>query len=105
MKILGIILGAILVAAVALVLIVGIPVLFGKVFLHWSKRRVQYIVSQTVSTVVSMVVVSLTVTGLGLFIGVVFHQEWAFSGGLLFVYTFWVAIKAVRNNIRNSRHM
>lgn len=105
MEFFGVLLGAALIVAVALLLIVGIPVLFGKVFLHWSNRRIKFIVSNTAGEVITMVVVSAVITLIGLFIGFVFKREWAFSGGLLFAYTFWVAIKSVRTNIRNSRHL
>jgi len=47
----------------------------------------------------------MIVTGLILLVGLVFKQQWAFSGGLLIVYTFWIAIKAVRQNIRQSKNM
>ena len=96
---------AILVIALAFVLIVALPVLAGKLFFRWSKKRVQYIVSQSTGTIVTSVVTSLIITGLILLIGLVFHQQWAFSGGLLIVYTFWTAIKAVRQAIQQSKRM
>ena len=96
---------AILVIILAFVLIVALPVLFGRLFLHWSDQRVKYIVSQSTSSIVSSVVMSLIITGLILLVGLLFKQQWAFSGGLLIVYTFWTAIKAVRQNIAASKGM
>lgn len=105
MQVLGAILGIIIIIFLVLLLIVGLPILFGKIFLHWSKQRTKYIFSKTSSTVITSVILSSIITLIGLFIGFVFHQEWAFSGGLLFLYTFWIAIKSTRENIRNSRNL
>lgn len=96
---------AVLAMLLAFVLIVAVPALAGKLLFRWSKARVKYVVSQSTSAIVTSVVTSLIVTGLVLLIGVVFKQQWAFSGGLLIVYTFWVAIKAVRQAIRESKRM
>ena len=65
----------------------------------------RYIFSESLSTIVAAVADSLLLTGLILSVGLVFKQQWAFSGGLLLVYTFWIAIKAVRENISRSRDM
>jgi len=96
---------AILTIILAFVLIVALPVLAGKLFFRWSARRVRYIVSQSTSAIVTSVVTSLIITGLILLVGLVFHQQWAFSGGLLIVYTFWTAIRTVRQAIEQSKHM
>ena len=86
-------------------LIVVIPIIFGKLLFRWSGKRIRYIFSQSLSTIVSAVIGSLILTGLILLVGMVFKQQWAFSGGLLLVYTFWIATKAVRENIRASKGM
>ena len=99
------ILFAILVMLLAFVLIVAVPVLIGKLFFHWSKNRVKAIVSQSTSAIVTSVVTSLIITGLILLIGLVFNQQWAFSGGLLILFTFWTAIKSVRQAIQQTRRM
>lgn len=96
---------AILVMILAFALIVALPVLVGKLFFHWSAGRVKYIVSQSTSTIVTSVVTTLIITGLILLVGLVFRQQWAFSGGLLIVYTFWTAIKSVRQAIQQSKRM
>ena len=100
-----VVLFAVLVVILAFVLIVAIPVLVGKLFFRWSGNRVKYIVSQSVSAIVTSLVASLIITGLILLVGLVFKQQWAFSGGLLIVYTFWIAIKAVIASIRGSGRM
>ena len=105
MRIFAAIVFAILVIILAFALIVALPVLVGKLFFRWSKQRVQYIVSQSTSAIISSVVMSLVITGLILLVGLVFKQQWAFSGGLLIVYTFWIAIKSVRQAIQQSRGM
>ena len=96
---------AILVVLLVYVLIVALPVLAGKLLFHWSKQRVKFIVSQSTGTIITSVVTSLIITGLILLVGLVFKQQWAFSGGLLIIYTFWIAIKAVRQNIRQSKNL
>ncbi len=96
---------AVIVVILVYALIVALPVLAGKLLFRWSKQRVKYIVSQSASTIITSVVTSLVITGLILLVGMVFKQQWAFSGGLLIVYTFWIAIKAVRQNIRQSKNM
>jgi len=95
----------VLIIAAVFLLIVCIPIAFGKLFLRWSNRRVRYIFSESMSTIIGAAVGALILTGLVLLIGTVFKQQWAFSGGLLIVYTFWIAIKAVKENIQNSRRM
>lgn len=96
---------AILVMLLAFALIVAIPVLSGKLFFRWSQQRVKYVVSESTSAIVTSVVTSLIITGLILLVGLLFKQQWAFSGGLLIVYTFWIAIKAVRLAIQQSKRM
>lgn len=96
---------AILVVLLVYVLIVALPVLAGKLLFRWSKQRVKFIVSQSTGTIITSVVTSLIITGLILLVGLVFKQQWAFSGGLLIIYTFWIAIKAVRQNIRQSKNL
>jgi len=105
MEVVGTIIGSMVIIAVVFFLIVIIPVFFGKLLFRWSGSRVRHVFSQSMSTIVAAVVGSLLLTGLILLIGMVFKQEWAFSGGLLIVYTFWIAIKAVRENIRSSKGM
>jgi hypothetical protein len=105
LEIVGAIVGSILIVAIVFLLIVIIPIIVGKLFFRWSRRRVRYVFSESMSIIVASVVGSLILTGLILLVGIVFKQQWAFSGGLLLVYTFWIAIKAVRENIRNSRGM
>jgi len=83
-------------------IIVVIPLIVGKLLFRWSGRRVRYVFSESMSTIVVAVVVSLLFTGFVLLVGIVFEQQWAFSGGLLVVYTFWIAIKSVWKNIRDS---
>lgn len=100
-----VILMALIVVILAFMLIVCIPVLFGKLFFKWSKQRVKYIFSTSFSTIVSTVIVSLILTGLILLIGVVFKAQWAFSGGLLIVFVFWTAIKSVIQCIKESKNM
>ena len=97
--------GAIALLVLAYLLIVLIPVVIGKLLFRWSGQRMRYIISQSMSTIVGSVVGSLVLTGFILLIGVVFNQQWAFSGGLLLVYTFWTAIKAVKENIKASKGM
>jgi hypothetical protein len=99
------IIGLTIIIAVVFLLIAIIPVLFGKLFFRWSKRRALYVLSESFSTIIATAIVSLVITGLVLLIGILFKQEWAFSGGLLILYVFWTAIKAVRENIRNSKWM
>ncbi|MDI9497215.1 MAG: hypothetical protein QM270_01850 [Bacillota bacterium] len=105
MEVFYVIVAAVLVIAAAFFLIVVIPCVFGRVFLRWSAARTRYVFSQSLSSIVAAVVGSLALTGLILLVGMVFRQQWAFSGGLLLVYTFWTAIKTVRENIRVSRRM
>jgi len=95
----------ILIVLSVFLLVVGVPIAFGKLFLGWSNRRIKYIFSNSVSSVMSSVVISLILTGLILLVGLVFKQRWAFSGGLLLVYLFWVSIKSIVGFIRNSRGM
>jgi hypothetical protein len=96
---------AIAVIIVAYLLIVIIPVGLGKLLFRWSGTRVLYILGTSLGAIIGSVVASLLLTGLILLIGLVFQQEWAFSGGLLIIYTFWVAIKSVRETIRESKGM
>ena len=105
MNVLSTIILAILVMLLAFVLVVALPVLVGKLLFHWSKARTRYIVSQSTSAIVTSLVITLIITGLILLVGVVLKQQWAFSGGLLIVYTFWTAIKAVRQAILQSKRM
>ena len=105
MNTLIVIISVILIMVVAFVLIVAVPVLIGRLLFRWSAQRMKYIFSQSMSTIVTSVVVSLIISGLILLVGLVFKQEWAFSGGLLFVFTFWTAIKAVRQAIKNSKRL
>lgn len=105
MKTLGQIVIIILIVLSVFLLIVGVPIAFGKLFLGWSNRRIKYIFSNSVSSVMSSVVISLILTGLILLVGLVFKQQWAFSGGLLLVYLLWVSIKSIVGFIRNSRGM
>ena len=105
MNTLIVILFAVLIMVLAYALIVLMPVLVGKLIFRWSKARVRYIVTEAAGTIVSSVVASLVLTGLILLVGLAFKQEWAFSGGLLILYTFWTAIKAVRDAIRQSKGM
>lgn len=105
MKTLGQIVIIILIVLSIFLLIVGVPIAFGKLFLGWSNRRIKYIFSNSVSSVMSSVVISLILTGLILLVGLVFKQQWAFSGGLLLVYLLWVSIKSIVGFIRNSRGM
>ena len=100
-----IILMAVLCIALALFLIVGLPVLFGRLFLKWSKERAKFIFSQSFSEIVASVVLSLIISGIILLVGLLLKKDWAFSGGLLFLYTFYTAIKTVRANIKASRAM
>lgn len=96
---------AVVIVAAVFFLIVVIPIIFGRLFFHWSAPRARFVFSQSLSTIVAAVIGSLVLTGLILLVGIVLKQQWAFSGGLLLVYTFWIAIKAVRENIRNSKRM
>lgn len=105
MKALAIIIISLLVMALAFILVVAIPVFIGKLLFHWSKQRVKYIVSNSLSTIFTSLITSLIITGLILLIGILFKQQWAFSGGLLIVYVFWMAIKTVSENIKNSKRM
>jgi hypothetical protein len=100
-----IILGFLVICVFIFLLIVGIPIIFGKLFFRWSGRRIHYIFFESIGTIVGALVGTLLLTGLILLIGLVFKQEWAFSGGLLIVYTFWIAIKTVRENIKISKGM
>ena len=88
-----------------LLVIVAIPIGFGMLFLRWSKKRAAFIFSETASEVATGVIGTLVLSGLILLIGSLFKAKWAFSGGLLFVYTFWLAIKSVAKNIKGSRGM
>ncbi|HHW93635.1 MAG TPA: hypothetical protein GX734_03985 [Clostridiaceae bacterium] len=97
------IIGAVVIVAFVFFLIVVIPIIFGKLFLRWSGKRMRYVFSESLSTILAAVIGSLVLTGLILLIGLVFKKQWAFSGGLLLVYTFWIAIKVVRENIWRSR--
>jgi len=99
------IIGAIVIIAIVFLLIVIIPVIGGKLLFRWSGRRVRYVLSESLSTIIASAVGSLVLTGLILLIGMVFKQQWAFSGGLLLIYVFWIAIKTVRDNIRASKGM
>ena len=105
MNVIAAILFAVLIIVIVFALIVAIPIAIGKLLFRWSGNRIKYIFTQSMSTIVGTVVGTLILTGLTLLIGVVFKQKWAFSGGLLIVYTFWIAIKAVRENIQNSKRM
>ena len=105
MEILVTIIGAIVIIAVVFLLIVIIPVIVGKLLFRWSGRRVRYVLIESLSTIIASAVGALVLTGLILLVGMVFKQQWAFSGGLLLIYTFWVAIKAVRDQIRTSKGM
>lgn len=105
MEIIYTIIGSFIIVSTIFFLIVIIPVFFGKVFLRWSKTRVNYIFSQSLSTIVASVIGSLVLTAFVLIVGVIFNQEWAFSGGILLVYTFWTAIKTVKQNILSSKRM
>jgi hypothetical protein len=105
LEVIGTIIGIVVIVAVVYLLIVVIPVAIGKLFFRWSRRRVSYVFKQSMSTILASVVGSLVITGLILLVGIVFKQQWAFSGGLLLVYTFWIAIKAVKENISNSGGM
>ena len=105
MKTVGQIVIIILIVLSVFLLVVGVPIAFGKLFLGWSNRRIKYIFSNSVSSFMSSVVISLILTGLILLVGLVFKQQWAFSGGLLLVYLLWVSIKSIVGFIRNSRGM
>ncbi len=105
MNVVAAILCAVLLIAAIFTLIVAIPIGVGKLLFRWSGNRTRYIFKQSMSTIVAALVGSLVLTGIVLLVGVVFKQKWAFSGGLLIVYTFWVAIKAVRDSIRSSKRM
>jgi len=105
METIGTILGIVVIVAVVYFLIAIIPVAFGKLIFRWSGRRIRHILIESMSTIIATAVGSLVLTGLVLLVGMVFNQQWAFSGGILLLYTFWIAIKAVRENIGNSRGM
>lgn len=105
MKTFVIILASLVILALAYALVVLIPVALGKLLFRWSGARCGYILKESFSSILSSLVISLILTGIILLIGLVFHQQWAFSGGLLFVYLFWVAIKTVRENIKNSKNL
>ena len=105
MKTVGQIVIIILIVLSVFLLIVGVPIAFGKLFLGWSNRRIKYIFSNSLSSVMSPVVISLILTGMILLVGLVFKQRWAFSGGLLLVCLLWVSIKSIVGFIRNSRGM
>ena len=96
---------SVIIIAIVFFLIVIIPVVVGKLLFRWSGRRMRYVISESMSSIVAAVVGSLLLTGLVLLVGMVFKQEWAFAGGMLIIYTFWIAIKAVKEKIRNSRGM
>lgn len=100
-----IILLSLLVLLLFFALIVLIPVLFGKLVLRWSKARCKYVLSNSFSSILTSLITSLIITGLILLIGLVFKQQWAFSGGLLIVYVFYLAIKSVVANIKSSKRM
>ena len=100
-----VVLAALLVLLLAYALVVLLPVLVGKLFLRWSRVRCGYVLKESFSAILGSLVVSLILTGLILLIGFIFKQKWAFSGGLLFVYLFWVSIKTVRETIRSSKGM
>lgn len=97
--------GIILIVAAIFFLIVVIPILFGKLFFRWSRKRIRYIFSESLSSIIAIVIGSLVLTGLILLVGVVLKREWAFSGGLFLIYTLWEAIKTVRENIQFSKDM
>lgn len=105
MKIFGTIIIIVLIVLVVFLLIAGIPIVFGKVFLGWSNRRVKYIFSNSMSSVLSSVFISLIITGISLLVGVLFRQKWAFSGGLLLIYLFWTTIRSIVDFIKSSKGM
>ena len=96
---------AVILYVLVMLLIVAVPVGFGRLFLRWSGKRASFIFSQTASDVAAGVVGTLILSGLILLVGSLLQAKWAASGGLLLVYTFWIAIKAVANNIKSSRRM
>ena len=105
MKIVAAIIFAVVIIIVVFMLIVLIPVIVGKLFFKWSKNRIKYILSKSLSSIMGAVVISLILTGLILLVGMVFKATWAFSGGLLIVYTLWVAIKSVIQAVKESKYM
>ena len=105
MNVIGTIIIILLIVIAFFLVIVGIPILFGKLFLKWSNRRINYIFTNSMTTVLTNVVISLIITGLTLLIGIVFKQQWAFSGGLLLVYILWLTVKAIAIHIKESKNM
>lgn len=105
MNTLLIILSAIIIVIVVYFLIVAIPLLFGKLFLHWSGKRIRYIASQSFSDIISSVIGTLMLSGLALLLGVILKQRWAFAIGLFIMFTFRAVIKSVAQNIKASANM
>ena len=66
----GIIIIILLIGIALFILIAAIPLLFGKIFLKWSNKRVRYIFLQSMETVITNTVSSIILTGILLFIGI-----------------------------------
>lgn len=96
---------AIVVISVVQVLIVGIPVLVGKLFLHWSKARVKYIFMESLKEISVYTLFCLVATVLSIVLGYIFEEARIFEPILLFGIVFIVAIKIVKEKIRISKKL
>ena len=70
-----------------------------------SKRRFKYIMKESMSSFIYLILGTLFLTGFVLLVGKVFNQEWAFSAGLFVILFIWYFIKAIYNAIKDSRGM
>ena len=70
-----------------------------------SKRRFMYIVKESTSSFIYLIIGTLVLAGFGLLVGKVFKQDWAFSSGLFVILFIWYFIKSIYNAIKNSRGM
>ena len=101
----GIIIIILLIGIALFILIAAIPLLFGKIFLKWSNKRVRYIFLQSLETVITNTVLSIILTGIILFIGIFLNSDEVFSGELLLFWLIIWSFKSIVNNIKASKNM
>ena len=105
MEVIGMVIIIFLLVMAVFLLMIGLPIAIGKVLLGWSNKRIKYIFTNSMSSVFQSVTISLILTGLVLLVGIVFRQQWAFSGGLLLVYLLWTTTKTIIEYIKSSKNM
>ncbi len=68
-------------------------------------KRVQYVIRESLTSVLIFLIGSLVLTGITLLVGLVFKQDWFFAPGILIIALFWYLIKSIYKAIKDSKYM